>query len=63
MTAPLVLIGRTLPGDAFTYARYADREMTHAVQLDPVPVGTPLPALSPADVELLRVDPNKFFKE
>jgi hypothetical protein len=60
---PVVLISRTLAGDAFRYSRYAQRERTHAAELSPVPVGTELPALSPADVELLRNDPDKFFKE
>lgn len=61
---PVILIRRTMAGDAFIYDRYdrADiREWTDAAQLDPVPPGTQLPALSAEDVELLRTDPAKFF--
>lgn len=61
---PVVLISRTAAGDAFTYARYVHRERTvertDAFRLDPVPIGTPLPALPADDVELLRTDPEKL---
>lgn len=60
---PVVLIQRTAAGDAFVYSRYAGRERTNVAQLDSVDVGVTLPALSPDDVERLRTDPEKFFKE
>jgi hypothetical protein len=59
---PVVVVSRTLPGDAFIYSRYSDRERTHSAQLDSVPVGMPLPVLRPEDVELLRTDPEKLLK-
>lgn len=51
---PVVLVYRTPPADAFIYARYEDRQRTHAAELMPVKVGQQLAALSPDDVELLR---------
>lgn len=60
---PVVLISRTLAGDAFRYSRYAQRESTHISEFEPVPVGTVLPAFTPAEVELLRSDPDRFYEE
>ena len=57
---PVVLVQRNIPGDAFQYARYCDKERTHAFELPKVPVGTVLETLSNEDVELLRIDPAKL---
>lgn len=63
MTA-LILIKRTMAGDAFEYHRYSNPPLNHTNQLtlDPVPVGNSLPVLSPQDVELYRSDPERFFR-
>lgn len=60
---PVVLVQRTLPGDAFVYTRYAGRERTNTVEFNPVDVGVELPALTPDQVELLRDKPEQFKRE
>lgn len=46
---------------AFRYSRIENGVVTHAVETEPVPVGKPLEALGPIDVELFRVDPIKLL--
>lgn len=63
---PVVLVTRSSPGDAFHYTRFAPQgrvrgPSTHELHLDPVPVGTALPVLTPADVEWFRNDPERFL--
>lgn len=60
---PVVLVTRNGHGSAYHYTRYEGHKDTHIVHLDPVPVGETLPVLSPPHVELLRFNPEAFFKE
>lgn len=63
---PVVLIERTVAGDAFHYKRYpalrrgGQPVTSHEIVTAAADVGKQLPALSPADVELFRVYPDKL---
>lgn len=60
---PIVVIKRTWQGDAYRYARYAEKERTHEVETEVVSVGKELPTLSKEEVERFREHPDKFIKE
>lgn len=65
---PVVLIARNASGSAFRYTRFAPTgrvlgPSTHIVEPDAVPVGVRLPVLPPADVEMMRQDPARFFED
>lgn len=60
---PVILVQRTAMGNAFHYSRIVDGKSTHIVETEAAPVGKPLVALEPFDVEVLRERPEQILGE
>lgn len=60
---PVVLMQRTLAGDAVRYTRVEDRKVTHIVETAAVPPNQPVETLDAKSVEEMRAHPKLFFRE
>jgi hypothetical protein len=60
---PVVLMQRTLAGDAVRYSRIEDGKVTHIVETAAVPPKQPVEFLDAKSVEEMRAHPKLFFQE